>query len=54
MEKEKAKATHRQKEKSSDVFLDYNCSLTLRRVGVKNKGHSRVSVAQRRRGKDSE
>ena len=54
MEKEKAKATHRQKEKSSDVFLDYNCSLTLRRVGAKNKSHSRASAAQRRRGKDSE
>lgn len=54
MEKEKAKATHRQKEKSSDVFLDYNCSLTLRRVGAKNKSHGRASAAHRRRGKDRE
>ena len=54
MEKQKAKATHRQKEKSSDVFLDYNCSLTLRRVGGKNKSHSRASAAQRRCGKERE
>ena len=54
MEKQKAKAAHRQKENSADVFLDYNCSLTLRRVGGKNKDHSRVSAAQRRRDKDRE
>ena len=36
MDKQKANASHSQKEKYSDVFLDYNCSLTLRKVNNKN------------------
>ena len=52
MEKQKAKASHSQKEKYSDVFLDYNCSLTLRKVNNKNRNRSKALAAHRRSKQD--
>ena len=52
MEKQKAKASHSQKEKNSDVFLDYNCSLTLRKVNNKNQNRSKALAAHRRSKQD--
>lgn len=51
MEKQKAKASHSQKEKALDIYLDYACSLTLRKVNTKNKSRSKASAMQGRRGK---
>ena len=51
MEKQKAKASHSQKDKYSDVFLDYNCSLTLRKVNNKNRNRSKALAAHRRSSK---
>lgn len=54
MGKQKAKASHsqNQKEKYSDVFLDYNCSLTLRKVNNKNQNRSKALAAHRRSKQD--
>ena len=52
MEKQKAKDSHSQKEKYSDVFLDYNCSLTLRKVNNKNQNRSKALAAHRRSKRD--
>ena len=48
MDKQKAKASYSQKDKYSDVFLDYNCSLTLRKVNNKNRNRSKALAAHRR------
>lgn len=51
MEKQKAIASHTQKDKFSDVFLDYNCSLTLRKISNKNKSRSKATASHRRGSK---
>ena len=54
MEKQKAKASHSQKGEYSDVFLDYNCSLTLRKVNNKNQNRSKALAAHQRSKKQGD
>ena len=54
MEKQKAKASLAQRERNSDLYLDYNCSLTLRKVKGKTQSRSKGSVSHQSRKKRGE
>lgn len=46
---EKQKINGKRKEQASDVYLDYACSLTLRRVRRKDQTRGRAEHKERRK-----
>ena len=52
MAKQRATATQAQKERMSDVYLDYGCHLTVRKAKAKNKNSSHANARLRQNEKD--
>ena len=52
MAKQRATATQTQKERMSDVYLDYGCHLTVRKAKAKNKNSSHANARLRQNEKD--
>ena len=44
MAKQKATAAQAQKERMSDVYLDYSCQLTVRKAKAKHKNRSHAAA----------
>ena len=52
MAKQRATATQTQKERMSDVYLDYGCHLTVRKAKGKNKNRSHATARLRQKEND--
>ena len=52
MAKQKATAVQAQKERMSDVYLDYGCHLTVRKAKTNNKNRSHANARLRQNEKD--